>query len=382
MPPALRALFLSACASLLLLGALAAASQPQTSESDDAEPWNVVRNRSDRKSSHLDSRQSSQTSVSEYDDDESKKSRDRRDPKYRSSLSIAAFNAHFLFDYGSSSAAPWKSKAEADQHYKDVAEVLRIVNADVVVLSEVHNLAALEKLRSMMSKRMRASYKAYLVPGTDTTIGMNVGLLTRVDPVDDKVVRLFNVIPVQNDSDAPPTNVGVAKYFAAPIELRDAAGTLHRLVILGAHLISAKANANEPVPPALRREAQALIIKEEVEEWTALGYKCIIAGDMNDGDPIVKGRDGPTSSALEIMRSSANGMKNFMETTSSKERSEAVSTYYGTFVDHILIDKTITFLGSKIYTTLFKDVKGRRISDHYPVKTTISLQKATAVHQG
>lgn len=64
-----------------------------------------------------------------------------------------------------------------------VARELLAIDADVVALEEVEDCPTLALLLDALAEEGDRSYRAYLVPGKDTHMRMNVALLTRVDPV-------------------------------------------------------------------------------------------------------------------------------------------------------------------------------------------------------
>jgi len=105
---------------------------------------------------------------------------DRRMDK--SKLAIAAYNAEWLFLNRSNcpgTGCPWKNQTEAHTHMQDVANEIAIINADIVNLAEVQDCSVLTMLNSLLTGM---NYLPYLLTGTDTSTGQNVGILTRVDP--------------------------------------------------------------------------------------------------------------------------------------------------------------------------------------------------------
>src|SRR5262245_60761844 len=115
---------------------------------------------------------------------------DRRpDP---SVLVIMTFNAEFLWDgvqpEEGQADFPWKgSQTEAEEHMRRIAEVIIRANPDVINLVEVENLASLTRLNDLFLAGR--GYRPFLVKGTDTATGQDVGLLTRIDPLGDQIRR-------------------------------------------------------------------------------------------------------------------------------------------------------------------------------------------------
>ncbi len=92
-------------------------------------------------------------------------------------LTVGTYNAYWLFL--SKWDKVWSSLSEAEEHLADIAEVVKEINVDILVLEEVESCAVLEAL---LAKVADSTYKYYLIPGTDSATGQNVGLITRVDP--------------------------------------------------------------------------------------------------------------------------------------------------------------------------------------------------------
>ena len=101
---------------------------------------------------------------------------------------IAAFNTEFLFDGEGNEgddviSFPWKGDpVKARAHRDAIARSIRLVDADVVMLTEAENLGVLEMMIEESLEDM--GYRAFLVDGQDSFTGQDVGLLSRI-PVED-----------------------------------------------------------------------------------------------------------------------------------------------------------------------------------------------------
>jgi len=198
---------------------------------------------------------------------------DRRPRQDR--FSIATFNARFLFDGVAPEGKanfPWKNDPIAARaHLKQVAALLRSVDADFVHLSEVEDLPTLERLVLEIGD---PSYRAYLTPGQDRFTRQNVGFLSRVDP-DGKVLRSNEFVRSADGR----ISQGVAKNYGAHFRV----GPLS-LTIVGLHLL---AFPDDP-ERARQRELQAEVVRRfTVREGTEKGRLLIVLGDFNDFDPAV-----------------------------------------------------------------------------------------------
>ena len=175
-----------------------------------------------------------------------------------------------------------------------------------VLFLQVEDCLVLARLASELPE---LRYKAYLLPGTDTATGQNVGLLTRVDPVIDleRTSNRNSALPssrcyVARDLSAghydyQPT--GLSKHYHTAIRLGG-----HLLHLYGVHL---KADPNAPLA-CIQREGQALVLREYILshlrpsspasttsgsgiESHAAAFSgvthqhVVVLGDLNDFDP-------------------------------------------------------------------------------------------------
>lgn len=110
---------------------------------------------------------------------------DRRPDTSR--LSIMTFNTEFMWDgiqpEEGTATFPWKgSPDEALEHMKQIAEVIKRNNPDIVNLVEVENEDAVKLLRdTFLSDR---GYEIKFIQGKDSSTGQDLALLTRIDPVE------------------------------------------------------------------------------------------------------------------------------------------------------------------------------------------------------
>jgi len=203
---------------------------------------------------------------------------DRRPDPAR--LRVATWNVEWLTDGRppESPRSPWAGDpAGAAGHARRVAAALRAVPADVWVLQEVEGCAALEALRGAVGD---ATYRAFLVPGTDAILRQNVALLTRVDPTLAGRTAARAGYPADGSAcgyAGPGSTSGVSKHLLAALAPRG----LPRIALLALHL---KAFPDEPRSCA-QREAQALVAQGAVRAAAARGWEVLVAGDLNDFAP-------------------------------------------------------------------------------------------------
>ncbi|KAJ3004472.1 hypothetical protein HKX48_001203 [Thoreauomyces humboldtii] len=234
-------------------------------------------------------------------------------------LTIGNFNAEWLFLYGGSGAmlcpgrgCPWKNKDMALRHMRKVAQTIRSMELpDIVHLSEVEGCDTLGDLIEMLESdfgAVKGAYRPYLVPGKDTALGQQVGLITKVDPIMD-LVRTDDraIYPVKGSTcgftkpGAPSKLTGASKNYLAVFPVNEM-----RVLLTGTHLI---AYPDKP-ERCERREAQATVLADAVRAHIANNpqSEVIILGDFNDYDDEVMDAAGaidtPISQALSLLRSS------------------------------------------------------------------------------
>ena len=177
---------------------------------------------------------------------------------------VATWNVHDLFDEVDRRTPPGelddvRTPAEVEAKLAALASVLVRLDADVVVLQEVENLAVLSRLAA------RAGYpEARLVEGLDPR-GIDVAALSRV-PIDAYVSHL-----------------GEADALGRPLWPRDCVEVHVRaagrpLVVVGSHLSSARSD------DGTRRTLQAARLREIADELRRArpGVLVLAGGDLND----------------------------------------------------------------------------------------------------
>jgi endonuclease/exonuclease/phosphatase family metal-dependent hydrolase len=184
-------------------------------------------------------------------------------------LRVATWNVHDLFDEHDRREPPGQddevpTAAEVARKLERVAAVLRELDADVVVLQEVENLALLERLASGPARGL--GYRAFLVEGLDPR-GIDVALLSRA-PVERYASHVA-------DLDAR----GVPLWSRDLVEVHLRAPGGRRVVVFGTHLVSQRRPSKDG-----RRERQAARIRALADGAAARWPDALVlvAGDLND----------------------------------------------------------------------------------------------------
>jgi|GEM_PF-431007 len=224
-------------------------------------------------------------------------------------LRVAAFNVEFLFDGVDPEGQadfPWKGDPAAARNHRDgVARIIRMLDADVLMLQEVENQEVLD----MMIEESLADmgYRAYYVRGRDTFTRQDIGLLSRL-PVDE-VGRTDERAPVAGGRE----DYGVSKNLWARMNLGGVPVTL-----IGVHFLSQPDNRQRRP----QREAQAAVIRRLADAEFASGREVVVLGDFNDFDPDTPDRRGsvPITEVLATIRGAGPGLRNVMAEVPQQRR--------------------------------------------------------------
>lgn len=305
---------------------------------------------------------------------------DRRTDK--SSLKLMQYNVEWLFlDYYGAADCPgdgcsWKNETEAEIHMNYVKTAIANVNPDIINFCEVEGCDELQVLQEDLS----SGYNPYLLKGTDTATGQNVGMLTRIDPKTSlNRTGMKYDYPVEGSMCNYTGNgtTGVSKHYISEFLINDV-----NIVIIAAHLIAFPTDKAR----CSKREAQATILQVVINEYFEKGYEVIMMGDFNDYDDIVKdlNDDTPNSMVLDILKGisgdySGNYLlhsaaslirqdERFTEWYDSDGNCNTSSIHDYSMIDHILISEGLFSKITKgsIYHG-YKEYCGKYNSDHYPV---------------
>lgn len=288
-------------------------------------------------------------------------------------LRVASFNAEFLFDgEGDEGQAdfPWKGNPEAArEHQVRVAEVIRRVNADVLMLIEVENKEVLDALVAGPLAGM--GYTAHFVPGNDRFTGQDMGLLSKL-PID-ATGRTDERAPVPG---SPTETYGVSKNLWARLRIGGFATT-----IVGVHFLAQPDNAARKP----QREAQAEVIRRFVATEQGDGREVIVLGDVNDFDDTILDRRGnrPITSVAALLKAGAAGAENDLRNVMGevpvaerfsnlydRNRNEVIEEGELGAIDHVFVSPG---LYRRIREVRFVHTHDpRTVTDHFPISVTFA----------
>ncbi|KAJ3435648.1 endonuclease/exonuclease/phosphatase family protein [Anaeramoeba flamelloides] len=302
---------------------------------------------------------------------------------------LCHFNAKFLFDGNDDpSPSPWQNSTEADKHYENVKELLAPMECDMIHLAEVEDCPMLQRLCDSLG----SAYKPYMIHGTDTYTGQNVGIITKIDPETNLTRSTERVwFPVSGNEcgySGEADDYGVSKNLYFKVKVSDL-----KILVVGAHL---RAFPTSPEPCA-RREAQAVVIRDVIEQQgLSDGYEIIALGDFNDYSDSVEDSSSnvPLSRSLKFMR---EGYENSTITTSlfnvalKTTQENRYSSWYdrnsndvddggneNTMIDHILVSSGIYEKITRVVEWHEYDIEDPYSSDHWPILVDISTLEESA----
>lgn len=302
----------------------------------------------------------------------------------KNSIRIMQYNVEWLFlDYYKPMDCPgngctWVNESQANSHLEYVAKVIDEISPDIVNLCEVEGC---DELHSLNKKLNQNQYQSYLLNGTDTSTGQNVGLLTKITPILNlqRSKSKFEY-PVQDSEcgyNGEPGNSSVSKHYFTEFKF----GNLE-IVLIGVHLLA------QPTDPerCSKREAQALVIQEIISNSIQEKKEIIVIGDMNDFDNKIPdvNNNMPNSMVLDILKGIKGQYANTYQLFSVGEmipQEKRFSDWWDSdnncstsqdkdfsMIDHLLVTSN---LKSKIKNAFvyqnYPEYCGKMNSDHYPL---------------
>lgn len=299
----------------------------------------------------------------------------------KNTFRVVQYNVEWLFidEYNNQcpgSGCTWSNNTEALKHMDYVSNVLNTIGGDYINFCEIEGC---DELNMLIDKTNR-DYKPYLIKGTDTSTGQNVGILTKVD-INTDLQRNDGkyMYPIPNSKcgfTGSSSNTGVSKNYYTTITINNV-----NIAIIGAHLL---AIPTDPTRCATR-EAQAQILQDTILYMKDKGFEIIVLGDMNDYDNEILDSNNniPTSMVLDILKGNEGEFKNYYKlypVSAFLEKEERYSDWYDenkdckeqstdfSMIDHILVsDNLYNKIDNVFIYHDYKEYCGKYDSDHFPV---------------
>ncbi len=293
---------------------------------------------------------------------------------------LVQYNVEWLFidQYNGcpGSSCTWANQTEANTHLNWVTNVLNELDGDYINFCEIEGCDELNMLKSLTT----SAYNPYLIAGSDSSTGQNVGVLTKIDPVTN-LLRNDNraSYPIAGSTcgytGAPGTS-GVSKHYWTTLNINKTP-----VAIVGAHLLA------YPTDPSrcASREAQALVLQETIESLYSEGYEIIVLGDFNDydGEVLDINLHKPISQVLEILKGNAGtlvGKYNLIPVSQLISQSERYTEWWDentnckqdqsdlSMIDHILVSPNLYKRISNVFPYHgYTQYCNTYNSDHWPV---------------
>ena len=310
-------------------------------------------------------------------------------PRLTTSLRLVQYNAEWLFiDHYSQFDCPgtqctWKNTTEAYIHLDYVSRVVAYLAPDILNVCEVEGIHELQLVAdTVVSEFPDLSYTPYLIPGTDTATGQNVGLLSRIAPnvplyrTEEKYE--YPIAGSQCGYTGSPSKTGVSKHYITEFTLWDMP-----VAMISAHLIAI------PTDPSrcAQREAQAMILQGVVAGFLEKEYGVIVIGDMNDYDGTVLDMNGnlPKSRVLDILKNNGSldtamvqllSMDRYSDWWDSDSDCTTSSQMDYSMIDHILVSENIQkYIANVFVYHGYPEFCGKYDSDHFPVVVDFYLHE-------
>jgi exonuclease III len=303
----------------------------------------------------------------------------------KNNLRIMQYNVEWLFlDYYKSADCPgdgctWKNESHAKTHLQEVANVINKFNPDIINLCEVEGCDELNTLKDELNSN---TYESYMIKGTDTATGQNVGMISKINPISDLYRNNDRFDYPINGTTCTYTGTGtegISKHFVSEFAINDI-----NIVMISLHLLAFPTRQDRCV----EREAQAKVAEEIIQSYAERNYEIIVIGDFNDYDPDILdlNNDTPISQVIDIIKGNHNDeytLYNVNELVDQKYRYsnwwDKNNNCYSTsdelvLIDHIFLSKGLFDKVSTVslYHGYYEDCE-RIDSDHFPIILDIVL---------
>jgi exonuclease III len=304
-----------------------------------------------------------------------------------SKLRLVQYNAEYLFidPYKDcpGTGCPWANQTEAETHLQYVAKVVQTLQPDILNVCEVEGC---DELHLLIEQLQDPTYLPYLIQGTDTGTGQNVGMLTRIDPMTNLYrteERVYYPVPgSQCGYTNTLTTSGVSKHYITEFSIPTTQSNTLKVAMISAHLIAI------PTDPARcsQREAQAQVLQNVIYYYTSSDWEIIMIGDFNDYDAeimdlnsnqpismvldIIKGLKGDYAGTYQLSSIAQNisQSERYTDWWDSDNNCDTQSQNDYSMIDHILVTpQLVTKIAQAFVYHGYPEFCGTYNSDHYPL---------------
>lgn len=314
-------------------------------------------------------------------------------------LRIVTFNAEVLCAPGadrSTQIAKYRFEAARQEHLESVAAIIETLRPDILNLVEVTSKEGVDGVIEILHAKGLTEYRGYHVECSDTFTGLDVALISRMEPdvIEGQPIR--HLVP--DGRDDPRWRGEFTFTDDRSGETRTLSNILSRHAVyyftigdtkLGFAGLHLKSNPDDAYSNG-RRAGETLIAKQIIQqEIVGRGYLPIVLGDLNDYDPDIEDRDPSRSTKTTVIRDlkdfdpERSGPELFNiagalprqadRWTSLWDRNEnGVADPYDvqTMLDHILLPRELSPMVRRV---LIDHSIDPRVSDHRPVVVDLEL---------
>jgi exonuclease III len=292
---------------------------------------------------------------------------------------LVQYNVEWLFTEPCSSCpgiCTWDTTTDQYTHVNTIKDTLADLDGDTIHMCEVQSCTQLDEVKPS------DDYRSYMIQGEDTYTGQNVGLITKIDPIE-SVVRTeervaYPIVNSQCGYTGDSGTEGVSKHMITRFMINNVS-----IYLIGAHFLS---DPNDPSSCA-KREAQAQVLQYKIQSFIEDGNEVVLIGDLNDYDGIYRDINNhvPNSQVLEILKGDVGDDNNYtLYTVASKvlqdgrytewydETPDCVveKTEYS-MIDHILVTQQLwNHIDMVDFYHKYREGCNTYQSDHYPISVT------------
>lgn len=295
--------------------------------------------------------------------------------KRKGKVVVGTFNVEWLYDgVKDVSMSPYRNNPEAAQkHLSRIAQIIGKIDPDIMNLAEVEDEKVLNSLVSEAGNGM----EGFFVQGTDTFLGQDVALISKVRPTSMSRTDGRANTPVEGSQCGfnGKSDTSVSKNYFATFD--DQKIFPFKFAMVGAHF---KAIPTKPSACA-KREGQAAVLQRVIKNLISEGYEVVVLGDLNDYSDLFKGIAdfSPTSKVLSMLRDPDNDgedeLRNVLEIIPVKQRYTAHwdrnrndkvdGDHELSAIDHILLTKKLWDRVERAW--VLDDHDPAVVSDHWPL---------------
>ena len=213
-------------------------------------------------------------------------------------LRLVQYNIEWMFidTYSNcpGTSCTWANQSEALIHMDYISKIINDLEPDIINFCEIEGCDEL----SMLINKTNPSFQPYLIKGTDSATGQNVGMLTLIDPLVDLYrteTKLSYPLTNSNCGYIGTGSTGVSKHYITKFKFNSL-----NIAMISAHLLAYPTDSSR----CSAREAQAQILQEQIYLLISQGYEMILLGDLNDWDNLIPDSNSnkPISNVLDILK--------------------------------------------------------------------------------